>query len=102
MTVRVFIGDSDRELKDTKKEWIIQQIGRHKEAHESVCVRVHIEHPDMSFWLSSPGCKKPGKAFEPSRKEKAVIDLWEECRLSSESFSGEDVFSFLEGLRNLL
>lgn len=101
--ITVSINGGKKQLNDVTPEWINQQINRRQAFNESVCVQVSIDESDYKMSLSTPICGGgAGGGRQPTSKEAELFSLWNKCGLSSMSFTGGELESFLMHLRRLL
>jgi hypothetical protein len=95
--IRVIIGDVESELNSINENWINQHINRRKADGQSVCVRVIIHTDKLNMTLSTPSCA----GRQPSSQEAAVFDMWEQCGLNRQQFTGGHLIAFLKKFRNI-
>lgn len=108
MSISIAINGNNRSYRDLREideGWINQQVTRRKKDGQIVCVKVDIDNESARLALSSYGCQGGmggGGGRQPTPRERAIFDLWEECGLKDASYSGGHVIKFLKQLRNLL
>lgn len=97
--IRVIIGDVESELNSINESWINQQINRRRADGQNVCVRVIIHQDNLNMTLSTPACAvgQPGRA--PNKHEQDIFNLWEQCGLNKQQFTGGHLISFLKKIR---
>jgi hypothetical protein len=99
----ILIGTDLRPLEDADPHWVTQEINERRKDGQAVCIRVTIKTDDLDFNLSTPTCGAGSAGGRPpSSRERPILDLWTELRLSSTSFSPGDVVAFVQRVRKYL
>lgn len=104
MSIRIRIGQDERELNQADEHWIVSRI-RQEEADEgSVCIRVFIKAGDVDIILSSGGCSKTvgGGGRKATQKEQEFFDLWNKLGLKENGVTGGKVNAFLKQARRII
>lgn len=96
----VKIGDTERELDSISESWINQQINRRRADGISVCVRVSIHENQLNMTLSTPNCPSGSGGRPPTKKEKQVVDIWDQKGLNTEKFTGGNLIAFLKQIKS--
>lgn len=60
MSIRIRIGQEERDLNQADEHWITSRIRQQEADHGSVCIRVFIKAGDVDIILSSGGCPTSG------------------------------------------
>ncbi|MCK5606625.1 hypothetical protein KAR91_32285 [Candidatus Pacearchaeota archaeon] len=96
--IRVFIGDSEREIHDATPQWINEQINRRRADGVQFCVHVLIDSNPVNLSLTTPGCSGSGGGGgrQPNLQENKVLDLWEKFHLRTNGFTGGNLVAFLK------
>ncbi len=104
MTIKVRIGDQERDFSAVTESWISEQLRRRRQDGQTVCLRVLINTGSLNLNLSTPGCGGGGGGGgrPPSDREQGIFELWSKRGLNSSDFSPGNVNSFLQQLSRLL
>lgn len=96
--IRVFIGNSEREINDATPQWINEQINRRRADGVQFCVRVLIDTNPINLALTTPGCSSGGGGGgrQPNSQENELLALWEKFHLKTSDFTGGNLVAFLK------
>lgn len=101
--IRLQIGSDERTDDSISEDWVNQQVRRRRSEGAPVCARVSIAAGDMTFSLSTAGCRSGGGSLSSfSPKEREIIALWSKCGLDDPEFHGGQLIAFLKQLRRYL
>jgi len=104
MSIRIRIGQDERELSRADEHWIINRIKQEEADHASVCVRVFIKGSGVDLVLSSGGCSGTGVGGgrRPNSHEQEIFDLWHKFGLDTKDLVPGKVNAFLKQVRSLV
>ncbi|HZK11845.1 MAG TPA: hypothetical protein VFD10_05790 [Atribacterota bacterium] len=104
--IKIRIGNNERQFDDVynvDESWINQQINKHREDKEKVCVRVYIKNEFIDILLTTPACGGGGGSGRgPNPQEREILNLWNIRGLNEEKFSGGNLISFFKQLRKII
>jgi hypothetical protein len=100
--IEIQIAGSKKSIDEDYENWINQQINNRRKDGQIICVRVFIKEEHLNLILSSPECP-PIRGSRPLQaKEKAIVDLWNKCKLNTSDFHGGNLIAFLKQVRRYL
>lgn len=103
--VTIYIGENHRTLDDQYEPWVAQQITRRRQDGHSPCVRVVIKQDDVGLALKTPSCSTGSSgsgATTFNKREKRIIDLWNDQDLDQDDFAPGRVIAFLKQLEQVV
>jgi len=104
--IKIHIGNNERQFDDVysiDESWVNQQINKHKEDKEKICVRVHIKNEFIDILLTTPACRgSRGSGRAPKPREREIFNLWDMRRLNEENFSSGNLIAFFKQLRKII
>lgn len=104
MSIRIRIGQDERELNQADEHWITSRIRQEEADQGSVCIRIFIKAGDVDIILSSGGCPKSacGVGRRATAKEQEFFDLWNKLELNANDVTGGKVNAFLKQARRIV
>ena len=73
----VKIGSSERRIQDVDPSWIHEQVNRHRQDNEPVCVEICVDHDQVNGRLSTPERKgRRSLGRPPNTQEAEIFKLW--------------------------
>lgn len=104
MSIRIRIGQDERDLAQADEHWIISRIKQEEANQGSVCVRVFIKGNDIDLIFSSGGCSRGsgGNGRQFTDKEQKIIDLWSKHGLNAKHLAPGEVNAFLKQIRKIV
>ena len=100
MSVRVAIDLNERNLKEIESNWIVEQVGRRRDANVPACVRVFINYDDIELVLGTGDCNfSKGKGRVMTESENKIVQLWDRYSLSKRGFTPNNLINFLKQLK---
>lgn len=104
MSIRIRIGQDERELTQADMHWITSRIRQEEADHGSVCIRIFIKTGDVDIILSSGGCPNMGGGGgrRATAREQEFFDLWHQFGLNANGVTGGKVNAFLERARRIV
>jgi hypothetical protein len=102
--IEIQIAGSKKSIDEDYESWVNQQINNRRKDGQIVCVRVFIKEDHLNLILSSLECPPKGrpKSSPLTDQEKAIVDLWNKCKLNTSDFHGGNLIAFLEQVRRYL
>jgi hypothetical protein len=99
MSIRVRIGEEERDLGAASESWIAEQLGRRRRDGVSVCLKVIVDTGSLNMVLATAGCVSSSAGNRsPNDRERAVFDLWAKRGLDAPHFNAGNVIAFLQQL----
>jgi hypothetical protein len=103
MSIRIRIGQDERELSQADEHWITSRIRQEEADQGSVCIRIFVKVGDVDIILSSGGCPQSGGGGrKPRANEQELFDLWNKLGLNAKDVTGGKVNAFLKQARKLV
>lgn len=104
MSIRIRIGQDERELAHADEHWIISRIKQEEANQGSVCVRVIIKGDGVDMVVSSGGCSggSGGGSRQPNAKEQEIFELWDKHGLHGKHLAPGEVNAFLKQVRKIV
>lgn len=102
MSVRIRIGDEERDLAAASESWISEQLHRRRHDGQNVCLQVIIHSGSLNMRLVTPGCATAGGGRRPTDREQGVFDLWAKRGLDQSDFSAGNAIAFLQQLTRMI
>lgn len=103
MSIRIRIGQDERELNQADEHWITSRIRQEEADQGRVCIRVFIKAGDVDIILSSRGCSKSGcGGRRATAKEQEFFNLWDKLELNANNVTGGKVNAFLKQARRIV
>ena len=100
--IEIQIDGSKKSIDEDYESWVNQQINNRRKDGQIICVRVFIKEEQINLVLSSRECSSIGVSRSLIAKEKAIVDLWNKCRLNTSDFHGGNLIAFLKQVRKYL
>lgn len=102
--IEIQINGSKISIDENYESWVNQQINNRRKEGQIVCVRVFIKEDHLDLILSSRECPLMGKPKRSplNNQEKAILDLWNKCKLNTSDFHGGNLIAFLKQVRRYL
>jgi hypothetical protein len=100
--IKVQINSAEMPGKGIDARWIEEQVRNRRSAGQSICARVTIEDPRVSFSLATPGCGAGGFTRDWTDLEKRIIELWTNHGMDKPDFNTGNLTSFLKVLITIL
>lgn len=102
MSIRIRIGQDERELAQADEHWVISRIKQEEANQGSVCVRIFIKGGDIDLVVSSGGCASGGGGGrQPNAKEREIFELWAKHGLNGKHLAPGEVNAFLKQIRKI-
>jgi hypothetical protein len=100
MSIRIRIGEEERDLASASEAWINEQIRRRRQDSSEVCLKVFINTGSLNMVLATSGCGSSGGSGgrPPNDRERGIFDLWAKRGLDDEKFTAGSVIAFLQQL----
>ena len=104
MSVRIRIGQDERDLNQADEHWIASRIRQEQADQGRVCIRVFVKAGDVDIILSSGGCPQVagGGGRRATPKEQEFFDLWNRLGLKGDDINGGRVNAFLKQARRIV
>ena len=104
MSIRIRIGQDEREFNQADEHWIISRIKQEQADQGNACIRIFIKAGDIDVILSSGGCPKSegGGGRKPTAKEQEFFNLWRKLGLNANEVTGGKVNAFLKQARRII
>lgn len=103
MSIRIRIGQEERDTAQADEHWIISKIRQEEANHGRVCIRVFIKVGDIDITLSSGGCPSGAGGGRQARpKERELFDLWNKFELNTSDVTGGKINTFLHQIRRII
>lgn len=97
MTIRVKIGDVEKDIAQADSNWINEQINRRRADGVTVCIQVTIVQDSVNLRLATVDCPQlMGGSPVFSTEENEIISLWENLHLREKRFTGGNLVAFLK------
>lgn len=102
MSIRIRIGQDERELAQADEHWIISRIKQEEANQGSVCVRVIIKGDCVDMVVSSGGCAAGGGGGrQANAKEREIFELWDKFGMNANDLVPGKVNAFLKQIRRI-
>ena len=103
--ISVIIGADEKRFESISgldERWIANALGGREGG--PVCIKVHVETPDLEIGFASPGCPSSGGGGGGplSEKQKEVVTLWEKHHLNQNAVAPGNLISFFKDLKTYL
>lgn len=103
MSIRIRIGQDERELSQADEHWIISRIKQEEANQGSVCVRVIIKGDGVDMVVSSGGCSGGGGGGrQANAREQVIFELWNKHGLNGKHLAPGEVNAFLKQVRKIV
>ena len=103
MSIRIRIGQDERELAQADEHWIISRIKQEEANQGSVCVRVIIKGDGVDMVVSSGGCSGGGSGGrQANAREQEIFELWNKHGLNGKHLAPGEVNAFLKQIRKIV
>lgn len=103
MSIRIRIGQDEREMAQADEHWIVTRIKQEEANQRSICIRVLIKVSDIDIVLSSSGCPAGGAGGRKATpKEQEFFDLWDKFGLKTTDINGGKLIAFLKQVRRIV
>jgi len=100
--IEIQIDGSKKSIDEDYESWVNQQINNRRKDGQIICIRVFIKEEQINLVLSSRECSSSRVSRSLLEKEKAIVDLWNKCRLNTSDFHGGNLIAFLKQVRKYL